>query len=233
MSDKRKKLKADTQRERRRLERLAEDGGLRNEVELPAGAVLADPSQQVRNENSYDPPPLYYLDREFTCVDCGKKEVWSAQQQKWYYEVAKGSLYATATRCRKCRRERRERQGHGDPNPIKHLGSLMKRIRNGIEPSLIEAGFAFDGRRWGTELRTAWLAYARPGLTLQCLFNGHKGGLIAETMDDKTECRLIAKIGLSGSASGLLERVDDFICAVREYVRALPVPTSASGKLAT
>ncbi|MCA9203194.1 MAG: zinc-ribbon domain containing protein [Planctomycetales bacterium] len=40
------------------------------------------------------------------CVDCGKSQVWSAQQQKWYYEVAKGSLYATAIRCRECRQKR-------------------------------------------------------------------------------------------------------------------------------
>ncbi|MCA9221639.1 MAG: zinc-ribbon domain containing protein, partial [Planctomycetales bacterium] len=33
-------------------------------------------------------------------------QVWSAQQQKWYYEVAKGSLYATAIRCRECRQKR-------------------------------------------------------------------------------------------------------------------------------
>ena len=64
--------------------------------------MAADQSQQVPN-NSYDPPQKYYTDIEFTCRDCGSKEVWSAQQQKWYYEVAKGSLYGTAIRCRECR----------------------------------------------------------------------------------------------------------------------------------
>jgi len=31
------------------------------------------------------------------------KEVWTAEQQKWYYEEAKGSIHAKAVRCRNCR----------------------------------------------------------------------------------------------------------------------------------
>ncbi|MEZ6110652.1 MAG: zinc-ribbon domain containing protein [Pirellulaceae bacterium] len=105
MSDKRKKRKFDAKREQRRLKRLEEDGRLVNGVEIPLGAVPADPIQQVPT-NSYSPPPLFYVDKEFVCVDQGKSQVWSAQQQKWYYEVAKGSLYATAIRCRECRQKR-------------------------------------------------------------------------------------------------------------------------------
>lgn len=33
----------------------------------------------------------YYEDKEFECTDCGKTALWTAQQQKWWYEVAKGS----------------------------------------------------------------------------------------------------------------------------------------------
>jgi hypothetical protein len=68
---------------------------------IPADAVLADPSQQAPN-NSWS-PPLYYQDVEFTCVDCGIQQVWTAAQQKWWYEVAKGPIYAGAKRCRSCR----------------------------------------------------------------------------------------------------------------------------------
>ena len=109
MSDKRKKQKFAAKREQRRLKQepqrlkqLAEQGRLVNGVELPLGAVPADKSQQVPN-NSYSPPPEYYVDIEFICEDCGRQEVWTGEQQKWYYEVAKGSLYATAVRCRDCR----------------------------------------------------------------------------------------------------------------------------------
>ena len=48
-----------------------------------------------------------YVDRPFRCRDCGSQEVWTAAQQKWWYETAHGSLYTTAVRCRACRQARR------------------------------------------------------------------------------------------------------------------------------
>jgi hypothetical protein len=78
----------------------------------PSDAVEADLTQQVPN-HSYSGKPLYYRDVEFDCADCGRHEVWTATQQKWWYEVAKGSLYTTAKRCRACRavvRAAKERQ---------------------------------------------------------------------------------------------------------------------------
>ncbi len=80
----------------RREKRRIADGG------LPPGAVAADTSQQVPI-SSYGSPKKFYFDIPFECKDCGRKEVWTAAQQKWFYEVAKGSLYATAVRCRDCR----------------------------------------------------------------------------------------------------------------------------------
>jgi hypothetical protein len=73
--------------------------------DIPRGAIPADRSQQAEN-NSYD-PPHYYVDQPFKCIDCGKREVWTASQQKWYYEVAKGSIYGRAVRCRPCRQKHR------------------------------------------------------------------------------------------------------------------------------
>lgn len=102
MSDKRKKKKLAEKREQRRLDRLAKQERLVDGVEIPRGAIIADQSQQVPN-NSYSPPPAFYVDISFTCRDCGTEEVWTAKQQKWYYEVAKGSLFATAVQCRECR----------------------------------------------------------------------------------------------------------------------------------
>jgi hypothetical protein len=44
--------------------------------------------------NSYGPPDFYergcYLDFPFACAWCGSEEVWTASQQKWWYEEAKG-----------------------------------------------------------------------------------------------------------------------------------------------
>src|SRR6185295_3087039 len=43
--------------------------------------------------NSYGAPAFvtrgYYVDIAFRCVDCGKEEVWTGSQQKWWYEIAK------------------------------------------------------------------------------------------------------------------------------------------------
>ncbi len=75
----------------RRREKMLADGSL----------IMADLSKQAPN-NSYS-PPTEYRDTEFTCVDCGKEEFWTAQQQLWWYEVAKGSINAVAIRCDACR----------------------------------------------------------------------------------------------------------------------------------
>lgn len=68
----------------------------------------------LQPSNSYGVPDFvargYYLDQPFSCRDCGKEELWTATQQKWWYEIAKGYVYSTATRCRACRRRERERK---------------------------------------------------------------------------------------------------------------------------
>lgn len=75
----------------------------------PPGAVEADPAELAHN-NTYGLLPLYYLDKAFTCRDCGSEELWTAKQQKWWYEVAKGNINSTAVRCRACRRREQERR---------------------------------------------------------------------------------------------------------------------------
>ena len=68
----------------------------------------------LRPDGSYGFPDYvergYYLDKPFTCKDCGKQEVWAATQQKWWYETAKGGVWTMATRCRLCRPRERERR---------------------------------------------------------------------------------------------------------------------------
>jgi hypothetical protein len=68
----------------------------------------------LRPYNSYGAPQFvhrgYYVDTTFRCEDCGKQEVWTATQQKWWYEIAKGYAYSTANRCRTCRRKEQARR---------------------------------------------------------------------------------------------------------------------------
>lgn len=84
--------------------------------------------------NSYGAPDFvyrgYYVDRPFCCIDCGKAEVWTGTQQKWWYEVAKGFAYSTAIRCRLCRRKERQRR---DDARQAHLEGLARKKRAGRE----------------------------------------------------------------------------------------------------
>ncbi|HEX7866418.1 MAG TPA: zinc-ribbon domain containing protein [Variovorax sp.] len=71
------------------------------------GLELADKSRLVSYNTMFGEVPDFYLDRPFKCRDCGAEEVWTAKQQKWWYEVAQGSIYSSAARCRACRQARR------------------------------------------------------------------------------------------------------------------------------
>ena len=75
----------------------------------PINSVLANVEALAHN-NTYGPLPLLYVDKAFACRECGKEEVWTATQQKWWYEVAKGHIDSIAVRCRTCRRKEQQRK---------------------------------------------------------------------------------------------------------------------------
>jgi hypothetical protein len=68
----------------------------------------------------------FYIDLRFTCKDCGIEEIWTATQQKWWYETAQGGLDAVAVRCRSCRRKERERKAAARKV---HLDGLARKQR--------------------------------------------------------------------------------------------------------
>jgi Probable zinc-ribbon domain len=57
--------------------------------------------------NSYGMPEFeargFYMPVAFTCRDCGVNEVWTAKQQKLWYEDWQGPVFSVAQRCRRCR----------------------------------------------------------------------------------------------------------------------------------
>ncbi len=73
-----------------------------HECATPPGAVAADHSQLAHN-NTYGPLPRFYVDKIIRCRHCGAEELWSAERQKWWYEVAKGNIFTQAVLCRACR----------------------------------------------------------------------------------------------------------------------------------
>jgi hypothetical protein len=81
--------------------------------ELPTGTAPCNPGS-LAPSTSYGVPEFihrgHYMDVLFQCTTCLKQEVWSATRQKWWYEVAKGSLESRAKLCNTCRRAERERK---------------------------------------------------------------------------------------------------------------------------
>jgi len=57
--------------------------------------------------NTYGSLPDFYIDRPFICRRCGKREIWKAGDQKWYYEEAKGHIDAKAVECHSCRKSKK------------------------------------------------------------------------------------------------------------------------------
>jgi hypothetical protein len=86
-----------------------------SELAVSLGRVTVDRTTLIPN-NSYDEPDFvkrgYYLDKPFTCAACNSQEVWTAVQQKWWYEIAKGSLFTTAKFCWTCRHQEQARRAH-------------------------------------------------------------------------------------------------------------------------
>ena len=72
-----------------------------------AGREPANAARLGHVDITYAPLPKYYVDVAFQCCDCGAQEVWTAKQQKWWYEVRQAHVDSTAVRCLPCRRKRR------------------------------------------------------------------------------------------------------------------------------
>lgn len=111
-SGKQRRVEISARRKKRALKRsaIAKVVELRN---TPSRMVPVNEELLAPN-NSYGAPAFvrrgYYVDIPFRCADCGKEEVWTGSQQKWWYEIAKGFVYSSAVRCRACRRKEQARR---------------------------------------------------------------------------------------------------------------------------
>ena len=73
---------------------------------MPAGATKADLTKHAPH-NSYS-PPMWYVDEDKKCVECGREFMFTARQQKHWFEVLKIPIHVSANRCVTCRRMRRD-----------------------------------------------------------------------------------------------------------------------------
>ncbi len=84
--------------------------------------VKADHFELAHN-NTYGSLPEYYHDIVFNCIECGESSLWTAKSQKWWYEVAKGSIFSKGSRCEKCRKLRRDAKAEQK----KHMAEMAKK----------------------------------------------------------------------------------------------------------
>lgn len=155
MNHNRKRREAEA-REKRRRERAL------------GGAAPVDASALAKTH--WEPPDFvsrgYYVDAPFTCASCGSDQVWTGAQQKWWYEVAKGSVYSSAKLCLSCRRDAREHKGKAVPTANPWRWPAM--IREALEPALLAAGWL---RVDGVDFRDRiFLAYIRDEALLSFRF---------------------------------------------------------------
>jgi hypothetical protein len=156
----------------------------------------------------------FYADRPFECENCGEPQVWTAEQQKWWYEVAKGSVYSYAKLCRPCRQASRP---EGDPNPNKNAGLLMARVRSEIAPVLISRGFRFIGpgpQSHHTSRFMRSFEYSRADDLLSISWNQHVARLAAELLiASGADLRTIAVVEFDGckSTAEIDSRIEAFV----------------------
>lgn len=96
------------------------------------GRAMVNPARLVPNYNySSDEPEFlkrgYYVDKSFACRDCGQAEIWTATQQKWWYESAKGGVHTQASRCRPCRYRERQRVAEARRVHLEGLAAKSKK----------------------------------------------------------------------------------------------------------
>lgn len=185
-------------------------------IPLPPGAVVADVSQQVswNSWNGWQPP--YYADVEFVCVDCGVEETWTAEDQKWYYEVAKGSLYDRAGRCLACRRWRRENLATVAGNWS--AKGILRRIKAGLESQLQHLGYAplgTDGPCLEYEQNDS-----RIRLTVERNNCGLPRRVIAQHVEQNENPSFIATLTIPYAATRVTdEQFTDWLKVVRKFAR--------------
>jgi hypothetical protein len=101
---KQKKLQMSRAEKRLDQERLELLAGLK------AGTILPVDKAKVISRSVLPRIPDFYRDLWFTCKDCGQRDLWTAKQQKRWYQEQGGAIESTAIRCRPCRHKEKSRR---------------------------------------------------------------------------------------------------------------------------
>lgn len=228
MSGKRRHNESETKREASRQQA---------KLDASARGLAVDPTG-LTPHNSYSPPDFVdrgcYADKPFVCQACGISQIWTAAQQKWWYEVAKGDVFSTPTRCRACRKRARTQREEarlrsGDPHPYKNPGRLLAKVRSEIEPRLLSEGCRLVGRNRRYARQPLFIDYSRSDDVLTLSWDQHQARLAAELLTaGGTDLKTIATAEFSGarSTSDIEARLAPFMAAVWSFAEGLREPRS-------
>jgi hypothetical protein len=99
-----------------------------SQYDMPHGSARVNLANLSPN-NSFGIPEFVkrgcYVDMPFICKHCGVPQIWTAQQQHCWYELAKGDVWAIAVLCRPCRIKERERKALATKV---HFDGLLKKL---------------------------------------------------------------------------------------------------------
>lgn len=87
-------------KEKKKIAKLKEEGRIVDGYVIPAKTLAANPSKQ--NHKGGFSVIYYYQDISYICQGCGNKEVWTAKQQKKYFETQGGNIYNKPKWCCDC-----------------------------------------------------------------------------------------------------------------------------------
>jgi len=122
-----------------------------------------------------------------------------------------------------------------DPNRFKHPAIILATIRSAVEPSLLAAGFQFDGRNKPDKPLHLYVDYARKDQLFRLAWDRRDSnrfiGIIAEIIQEPDQLITIAEMKLSELArvprdqitTEIQKRIDPFAETVKEYLRNLTI----------
>ena len=204
-----------------------------------ARGVAVDPTA-LTPHNSYSPPDFvergYYVDKPFVCQACGISQTWTAAQQKWWYEVAKGDVFSTATQCRAAGNER---GAEGEPasevairTRTRIRGSCSPRSAPRSNQSCCQPG-TVPSAGTGVIRRTLFIDYSRSDDVFTLSWDQHQARLTAElltTGGGRPEEIAVAEFSGVRSTSDIEARLAPFLAAVRSFLDGLREPEPESGQ---
>jgi hypothetical protein len=118
-----------------------------------------------------------------------------------------------------------------DPNPFKHPAIILAKIRDGVESSLSDAGFQFDGRNKPTRPVHLYLDYSRGNELFRLAWDRRDSnqfiGIVAELIREpdelisvvSTELSYTAKLPPNAATAQIQLQIETITTTINEYLK--------------